>query len=245
MSVPSREGRGTLDTEVSSLKFAGEVMVGTNTATQETELEESNTACMVVQSITSRPFYRLGLVAVPDMIQKLRQARRGHETRFKTRSCNGRVPRCRAVTLSVSPSSYFKFVKYLSSVEQFAHASLEFLLRKLDRKLANLQSVFSNIPSDGLHILRYGLQIKPAVVDNNDINVKTHEEVLHSPERIATVVKGGVNNFRLSYDGTRIDGHDTPGSLDMEDNGVCPSHIRRYDLANIVQYLASPYPNRL
>lgn len=48
ISIPSWEGRGTVDTEVSSLKLVGEDIVGTKPAMQETELEESTAECMVV-----------------------------------------------------------------------------------------------------------------------------------------------------------------------------------------------------
>ncbi|KAH9172467.1 ubiquitin-like protein [Lactarius sanguifluus] len=34
----------------------------------------------------------------------------------------------------------------------------------------------------------------------------------------ANFVKKDVGNLRFSYNGTRVDDHDTPGSLDMEDN---------------------------
>ena len=49
ISVPSWEGRGVLDTEVSSLKLVGEDMAraGTETMMHETVLEESNMVCMV------------------------------------------------------------------------------------------------------------------------------------------------------------------------------------------------------
>lgn len=48
ISVPSWEGRGVVDTEVSSLKLVGEDMAGTKTTIPETELEVSNVVCMVV-----------------------------------------------------------------------------------------------------------------------------------------------------------------------------------------------------
>ena len=48
ISVPSWEGRGMVDTEVSSLKLVGEDMAGTKPMMQETVLEESNMVCMVV-----------------------------------------------------------------------------------------------------------------------------------------------------------------------------------------------------
>ena len=47
ISIPSWEGRGTVDTEVSSLKLVGDDMVGTKPTMQEKELEESNAECMV------------------------------------------------------------------------------------------------------------------------------------------------------------------------------------------------------
>jgi len=47
ISVPSWEGRGRADTEVSSLKLVGEDMDGTNATMQEIVLEESNMVCMV------------------------------------------------------------------------------------------------------------------------------------------------------------------------------------------------------
>ncbi|KAH9018256.1 small ubiquitin-related modifier [Lactarius pseudohatsudake] len=83
-----------------------------------------------------------------------------------------------------------------------------------------------------------GPQIKPEVVDNNnDINVKFVSAVGYGSDRVyfkarrttrfsilqdafAIIIKKDVNNFRFSYDGTQINGHDTPGSLDMEDNGI-------------------------
>ena len=63
ISIPSWEGRGMLDTEVSSLKVVGEDMVWAKTAMQETELEESNTECMAAWSrapsaATSHALYR-------------------------------------------------------------------------------------------------------------------------------------------------------------------------------------------
>ncbi|KAH9053764.1 small ubiquitin-related modifier [Lactarius vividus] len=89
-------------------------------------------------------------------------------------------------------------------------------------------------------------QIRPEVV--NDINIKVRvcraepserqfvsavgcgsHEVYFKTRRttrfsillaaFAIFVKKDVNHFRFSYDGTQINGHDTPGSLDMEDNG--------------------------
>lgn len=47
ISTPSWEGRGMVDTEVSSLKLVGEDMTGTKPTMQETVLEESNMVCMV------------------------------------------------------------------------------------------------------------------------------------------------------------------------------------------------------
>lgn len=47
ISIPSWEGRGMVETEVSSLKLVGEDMVGEEATAQETELEESNLECMV------------------------------------------------------------------------------------------------------------------------------------------------------------------------------------------------------
>ncbi|KAH8984107.1 hypothetical protein EDB92DRAFT_1888021 [Lactarius akahatsu] len=43
----------------------------------------------------------------------------------------------------------------------------------------------------------------------------------------AIIVKKDVNNFRFSYDGTQINGHGTPGSLDMENNGIVDVMILR------------------
>ncbi|KAH9172464.1 ubiquitin-like protein [Lactarius sanguifluus] len=78
-------------------------------------------------------------------------------------------------------------------------------------------------------------QIKPEVV--NDINIKFVSAVGYDSHEVhfktrrttrfsilqgafAIFVKKDVNTFRFSYDGTQINGHDTPGSLDTEDNGV-------------------------
>jgi hypothetical protein len=47
ISIPSWEGRGMEDTDVSSLKLVGEDIVGTKPTTQDTELDELDAECMM------------------------------------------------------------------------------------------------------------------------------------------------------------------------------------------------------
>jgi hypothetical protein len=47
ISIPSWEGRGMEDTDVSSLKLVGEDIVGTKPTMQDTELDELDAECMM------------------------------------------------------------------------------------------------------------------------------------------------------------------------------------------------------
>ncbi|KAF8264833.1 ubiquitin-related domain-containing protein [Lactarius quietus] len=89
-------------------------------------------------------------------------------------------------------------------------------------------------------------EVKPDPSDpnkeNNTINVKvvsaTGDEVFFKIKRTtklsklqgayASKVGKDVGSIRFLYDGTRINVDDTPDSLDMEDNGVFPSHISSF-----------------